>query len=900
MNFKFDGLGIRRRDLTMQSERWRKVEEVYHSSLECDEEQRPSFVAAACAGDELLRREIESLLAHHARAQSFMETPALDVAAGSLSEDEISSEIDEQPLIGRTISHYRLVAKLGSGGMGEVYQAVRDDGAYEKQVAVKLIRSDLGSGYFIARFKIERQIMARLDHPHIARILDAGTTEDRLPYVVMEYVDGLPIDEYCRKKRSGVPERLKLFQAVCLAVQYAHQNLVLHRDLKPGNILVTPQGEPKLLDFGIAKITNSGESSGLGPDESPATLLPMMTPEYASPEQVRNGPVTTATDIYSLGIILYKLLCGRVPFVSKDASRHDIARAVCETEPAKPSSVARHREAPGTPLQQSQGRFEFWKRGERSSALANILAGDLDNIVLKTLRKEPERRYASAAQLSEDVRRYLEGLPVTAHKDTLGYRAGKFVRREKKIATAAVLLLLSLAGGMLASLWEARVARLERARAERRFNDVRTLADSLVFDVNDAIKDLPGSTAARELVVNKALTYLDGLAREANGDLSLQRELASAYERVGEVQGSVDDSNLGNTAGALASFEKAAAIREGIAAGEHDSAESLGNVANVYEMLSRTLSGSGQYQDALGYAQKTLAIRQQLYAVDRTPESQEGLAGAYYVLGLSHSALGDLQDALSSLQKSVAMREAITNASPALYAEVRTRLSGTYGEMSVVLSQMGEPAQAIVAARQGLEVMNALAAAHPDNRLYQEYAYEHTEVIGDYLETLGDHVQAQNYYKTALAGFRVTSSSDPNDANSKLWLGECESSLGKVQIETGQIAPGLENIRNGLQIALALYRADPAENNDKLTDLADAYAAYGFAYAHLAQRPTISDSERTADWERARDQYQQSLNTWRVAQQLHVVARPDAVKPEQVSKELARCNAVLAKRTSTQ
>ncbi|MGB9244478.1 MAG: serine/threonine-protein kinase [Candidatus Acidiferrales bacterium] len=847
-----------------------------------------------------MRREIESLLAHHARAQSFMETPALDVAAGSLCEDEISSEIDEQPLIGRTISHYRLVAKLGSGGMGEVYQAVRDDGAYEKQVAVKLIRSDLGSGYFIARFKIERQIMARLDHPHIARILDAGTTEDRLPYVVMEYVDGLPIDEYCQKKRLGVPERLKLFQAVCLAVQYAHQNLVLHRDLKPGNILVTPQGEAKLLDFGIAKITNSGESSGLGPGESPATALPMMTPEYASPEQVRNGPVTTATDIYSLGIILYKLLCGRVPFVSKDASRHDIARAVCETEPAKPSSVARDREAPGTPIQQSQGRFEFWKRGERSSALANMLAGDLDNIVLKALRKEPERRYASAAQLSEDVRRYLEGLPVAAHKDTLGYRAGKFVRREKKIATAAVLLVLSLAGGMIASLWEARIARLERARAERRFNDVRTLADSLVFDVNDAIKDLPGSTAARELVVNKALTYLDGLAQEANGDLSLQRELASAYERVGEVQGSFDNSNLGNTAGALASFEKAAAIREGIATGEHDSAESLGNVANVYEMLSRTLSGSGQYQDALGYAQKTLAIRQQLYAADRTPESQEGLAGAYYVLGLSHSALGDLQDALSSLQKSVAMREAITNASPALYAEVRTRLSGTYGEMSVVLSQLGEPAQAIVVARQGLEVMNALAAAHPDNRLYQEYAYEHTEVIGDYLETLGDHVQAESYYKKALAGFRATSSSDPNDVNSKVWLGESESSLGKVQIENGEIAPGLENTRTGLQLALELYRADPAENNDKLTDLADAYAAYGFAYAHLAQRPTISDSERTADWQRARDQYQQSLNTWRVAQQLHVVARPDAVKPEQVSKELARCNAVLAKRTSTQ
>lgn len=882
----------------MQSERWRKIEEIYHSCLERDGEHRSAFLAAACAGDELLRREVESLLAHQARAERFMETPALEVAAKSLSEDEFSLEIDEQPLIGRTISHYRLVAKLGSGGMGEVYRAVRDDGTYEKQVAVKVIQSGLGSGYFIARFKTERQILARLDHPNIARILDAGTTADGLHYVVMEYVDGLPIDEYCQKNQLGVRERLKLFWAVCLAVQYAHQHLVLHRDLKPGNILVTPQGEPKLLDFGIAKIAQSGESDG--PGESPATALPMMTPEYASPEQVRNASITTASDIYSLGVILYKLLCGRVPFCSKDGSPHEIFRAVCETEPAKPSSVARYAEAPDAATEQNRGRAGFGERGERSPALVKVLGGDLDNIVLKALRKEPQRRYASAAQLAEDVRRYLEGLPVAAHKDTLGYRAGKFVRREKKIATAAVLLVLSLGGGMIASLREARIARLERARAERRFNDVRALADSLVFDVNDAIKDLPGSTSARELVVSKALTYLDILAQEANGDLSLQRELATAYERVGEVQGSSDNSNLGNTAGALASLKKAAAIREAIAAGEHNSSESLSNVANVYEMLGIMLSESGQYQGALEYAQKTLAIRQQLSAARQTPEGEEGLAGAYYVLGLSQSALGDLQGALSSLQKSAAAREAITNPPPSLYAEVRTRLSGTYGEMSLVLEEMDEPAEAIVAARRGLEVMNALAAAHPDNRLYREYAYEHTDKIGDYSEDLGDHVQAESYYKKALAGFRATSSSDPNDANSKVWLGECESSLGKVQIENGEIAPGLENTRTGLQLALELYRADPAENNDKLTDLADAYAAYGFAYAHLAQRPTISDSERTADWEQARDQYQQSLNTWRVAQQLHVVARPDAVKPEQVSKELARCNAVLAKRKSTQ
>jgi eukaryotic-like serine/threonine-protein kinase len=880
----------------MRSEQWRKVEEVYHSSLERDEEQRSAFVAAACAGDEQLRCEVESLLAHQGRAEHFMETPAFEVAARSLFDDEFSQDIDEQPLIGSTISHYRLVEKLGAGGMGEVYRAVRDDGTYEKQVAIKVMRSGLGTGYFVARFKTERQILARLDHPHIASILDAGSTADGVHYVVMEYVAGLPIDEYCRRNQSAVPDRLKLFWAVCLAVQYAHQNLVLHRDLKPGNILVTPQGEPKLLDFGIAKIVNSVGAGGSG--ESPATALPMMTPEYASPEQIRNGSITTASDIYSLGVILYKLLCGRLPFHSKDASGHDLANAICETEPDKPSSVARHLESRDTAIKRSQEKPEFRMR-QRSSALAKVLAGDLDNIVLKALRKEPARRYASAAHLSEDVRRYLEGLPVTAHKDTLGYRAGKFVRKEKKIVTAVALLVLSLAGGMIASLREARIARRERARAERRFNDVRTLADSLVFDVNDAIKDLPGSTSARELVVGKALTYLDGLAQEANGDLSLQRELAAAYERVGEVQGSVDDSNLGNSAGALASFKKAAAIRETIAAGEHNSPESLSSLANVYEMLSRMLSGSGQYQGALEYAQKTLAIRQQLDAAGPTPESREGLAGAYYVLGLSQSALDDLQDALSSLQESAAVREAIASAPPALYAEVRTRLSGTYGELSVVLSQMNKPAQAIAAARRGLEVMNALAAAHPDNRLYREYAYEHTEVIGDYFEALGDHAQAQSYYKRALAGFQATSSSDPNDANSKLWLGECESSLGKVQIESGEIAPGLENVRNGLQIALALYRADPTENNDKLTDLADAYAASGFAYAHLAERHAISNAERTADWEHARDQYQQSANTWHIALQLHVVAGPDAGKPEQVSKELARCNAALARRKST-
>ena len=340
-------------------------------------------------------------------------------------------------------------------------------------------------------------------------------------------------------------------------------------------------------------------------------------------------------------------------------------------------------------------------------------------------------------------------------------------------------------------------------------------------------------------MVSKALTYLDILAQEANGDLSLQRELATAYERVGEVQGSSDNSNLGNTAGALASLKKAAAIREAIAAGEHNSPESLSNVANVYEMLGIMLSESGQYQGALEYAQKTLAIRQQLSAARQTPEGEEGLAGAYYVLGLSQSALGDLQGALSSLQKSAAAREAITNPPPSLYAEVRTRLSGTYGEMSLVLEEMDEPAEAIVAARRGLEVMNALAAAHPDNRLYREYAMNirtKSATISRIWETTSKRraitkgpSPASGRHLRLIPTTRIRRSG---------WV-SAKAALERSKSRTAKSLP-VWKTRTGLQLALELYRADPAENNDKLTDLADAYAAYGFAYAHLAQRPTIS------------------------------------------------------------
>lgn len=871
----------------MESELWQRVERVCIAAMERDETERTAYVAAVCAGDETLQREVNSLLAGYDRAGRFLESPAIEVAAKALAADESAAADPSSRCIGRTICHYQIVEKLGGGGMGEVYRAVRADGAYEKQVAVKLIRSGFGSEYFLTRFRNERQILARLDHPGIARLLDGGATEDGLPFIVMEYVDGVPIDQYCEKRRLSVPERLKLFRAVCGAVQYAHQNLVLHRDLKPGNILVTTAGEVKLLDFGIAKIAN--ESNGAA--EAQATVLPMMTPEFASPEQIRNEPMTTASDIYSLGVILYKLLCGQLPFRTKSTAPHEIARAICETDPTRPSSVVSFPER----LQESGANTVVWTTHNRPALAAKKIASDLDNIALKALRKEPARRYASVEQLSEDVGRYLDGRPVLAHKDSLRYRAGKFVRREKRIVMAAALVLLSLTGGMVASLWEAHVARTQRARAERRFNDVRALANSLMFDVNDAIESLPGSIAARELVVSKAVTYLDSLAQESSGDFKLQSELATAYERVGQVQGSFDGANVGDTASALQSLKKAAAIREAIAAEEHNSHDSLANIANVYEMLVQMQSSAGQYQDAIAYAQKGVDIAERFDGPNATPADKGGLAGSYYVLGLAQYDLMHFEDSLASLRKSAAMREQIATTDPTLNVTVKTRLSGTYGEISTVLSEMGRPVDAIAAARQGLNVMNALAAAHPGNRLFQEYTYEHTDVIGSYFEQMGDHVQAENYYKKAVTGFKATSAADPNDTNSKLWLGMSESGLGKVQVELGETAVGLENVRNGLEIALAVYRADPGGNGDKLPNVADAYAASGFAYARLATQSGISTAQRLSSLQQARTQYEKSLESWHQVEQTHPLQPSDASEAAKVTQELANLQASLEK-----
>ena len=559
---------------------------MFEQVRELSESERPAFLTKTCDGDEELRREVESLLASEAKAGEFIDRRSLFFSAETLPETGVSVPT------GQLIGHYRVLREIGRGGMGAVYLAERADRQYEKQVAIKLIKRGMDTDSVLRHFWNERQILAGFDHPNIARLFDGGMTEDGLPYFVMEFVEGVPITKYCEERALPISDRLQLFREVCAAVSYAHRHLVIHRDIKPSNILLTNEGVPKLLDFGIAKILQAeGEAATI----ATATGFGVMTPEYASPEQLAGRAVTTASDVYSLGMVLYELLTGRHPYRLESRSPHEIARAITEQEPTKPSTAIAKAE---------NSKFEI-----RNS---KFLKGDLDNITLMALRKEPERRYQSVEQFSEDIRRHLEALPVRAGKDTLSYRAAKFVSRNRALTASAALVVVSLVGGLFATTWQAQRASAEKLRAERRFNDVRQLAHSVLFDYYDAIKGLPGATRARQRLVNDALTYLDSLAAEAAGDPRLQRELATAYERVGDVRGEIYSANLGDTAGALDSYQKALRIREELVAADSHDLNNHRDLAESYTKIGSQFQDTINAARGLEYLRKACALYRQL------------------------------------------------------------------------------------------------------------------------------------------------------------------------------------------------------------------------------------------------------------------------------------------------
>ncbi len=414
----------------MTPERWQEIELVFSGAFELEGGERDRYVEEQCTRDPELQREVKALLASLDTAGEYFEELAGRIGVPT------DPDTHTERLVGKRIGNYRLVDLIGRGGMGAVYLAERDDEQFQMKAALKLLPMGLDSDESRRRFLAERQILARLEHPNIARLVDGGVTEDRTPYFVMELVEGTPIDEYCDTHQLTIPRRLALFLKVCDAVQHAHQNLVVHRDLKPSNILATESGEVKLLDFGIARVL---DSDGTGTQTTMTRRARPMTIAYASPEQVLGSSVTTVSDVYALGVLLYTLLTGRHPYKLSSKSLMEVEQIICEQEPERPSDAV-FRTEPSTP--EDIGRH----RSTTPQRLRRDLAGDLDTIVLTALRKEPERRYASVSQFADDLRRYQTGLPVTAHKDSLRYRTSRFVRRHKVGVTAGAAVTLMLAG----------------------------------------------------------------------------------------------------------------------------------------------------------------------------------------------------------------------------------------------------------------------------------------------------------------------------------------------------------------------------------------------------------------------------------------------------------------------
>jgi len=505
---------------------WKAIKETFSAALELPLPEREGFLSSS---SEEIRREVERLLATYAEAKTFIGTPII-------VEKGLREKATEASLVGKQIDQYLILQKLGEGGMGTVFLAEHCGQGFSQRVALKLIKRGMDSNAVLGRFLLERQILAGLEHPNIARLYGGGSTSDGLPYFVMEHVEGESIRDFCDNRQFDINERLTLFAKVCEAISYAHQQLIIHRDIKPSNIIVTAAGEPKLLDFGIAKL--------LLPDtrdaERTATQFHVMTPDYASPEQLSGKMTTTATDVYSLGVVLYELLTGRRPFDFKGKSLTEIAEALQTQRPLRPSDCQLNTDHAAdvtrTAASAKAADTSSGSQSRRPQTSSRGLKGDLDNIVLQAIRREPDRRYQSVVEFKDDIERYLTGLPVKATGDTVSYRAGKFIRRHRTVVATTVCFMLLLLISTAVTGWQYFVARAERAKSEQRLNQLRGVAKSLLTETNEGLKKIPQGLDIRKSIVEKSIVVLDNLAAEEINDPSFLNELADAYDELGKIR----------------------------------------------------------------------------------------------------------------------------------------------------------------------------------------------------------------------------------------------------------------------------------------------------------------------------------------------------------------------------
>ncbi len=702
---------------------------------------------------------------------------------------------------GGRIGPYRLLHRIGQGGMGEVWLAERADASYSKQVAIKLISAFFGNREAIDWFRRERQALARLEHPHIARLLDGGETGDGRPFLVMEYVDGVPIDVYA----DGLPveQVVALFLQVCAAIEHAHRALIVHRDIKPANVLVAGEGEAKLLDFGIAKeidLADAGDSR---------TQTHAFTLHYASPEQMDGRPITVASDVYSLGALLYRLLCGQVPY-AQSASALSLLQAIESSEAERPSRIA-----------MTQVR---WPESERRR-LSRQLQGDLDDIVLKCLRREPERRYGSARELADDLRRHLAHEPVQARRGSVGYRASRWLRRNWLATGAAAAVLLALGGGLMTTRWQAQVAEHERALAQKRFDLSRAMVKDVLFDFQDRLASVPGTIEARRQLVNRTKAYLQALGADAEDDPGLLADLSLVERRLGDISGNPLQPNIGDTPAARLHFQRAEElIRRANALRPNDPKLSL--------ELARTLSSRGTFafwDDDLVLSEKSYrgAVAAFAALLKRAPSRQLVREHATAVIGI-----GDVQFWNGQLNESLATYDTVC---PALFAAAKTDLTladaaaDCHTRRADTLAWLERYPEAQVEIAEAMTFYASKAKAKPDDL---DVAHGYIVVLmkqGEIFLWAKDGAQALDAYAKAMAVAERSVRANSHDLRAARDLALMYSKRGDAFLELQRVPEAIADFEQSLESHRQLAGNDPSQTEHQ-RDLALSNKRLGQAY----------------------------------------------------------------------
>ena len=716
----------------MTPEYWDRIEALFEAASELPADDRSAYLDSLQV-EEGARRDVEGML----RALGTGPLAIRDaIASGSwLAQQEFDAAPD--PPETRRFGPYRVTGTLGHGGMGSVYLAVRDDSVFTSDVAIKVLRHEFGEGDGVReRFRQERQILAALNHPHIARLLDGG--EQPAPYLVMEKIEGVAITQFCES--LPLPARLRLFLGVCEAVHYAHAHLVVHRDLKPANILVTPEGTPKLLDFGIAKLLPGAESRTANPGLTQGGLR-MLTPDYASPEQFRGETITTASDVYSLGAILYEMLAGVPPHRREHVPPHQLHSAL-EREPLLPSLAA-------------------------PAHLRTPLAGDLDNIVMLALRREPEQRYRSVEALASDVRRHLDGRPVLARPATIRYRTAKFLKRHWWEAGALCLVVASLTIGFAAAVYEARLA-------AQRYRDVRQLANRFLFEFDDSVRDLPGATKSRELVVRTGLEYLDRLASQAGGNTDLMSEIAAGYSKIGDVQGSPSMPSLGRTTDALASYARSRTLWERVLAAHPGDSKALRGLAQVRLTSGDLFRVSGKTAEAAQlFTQAAEAAASALVAAPNDPDTLFAAAGAWLRTGDIRSGLNQQANARDAFQQALELYRRVAQLRP--QERYLNAVAITLSRLGLVASSMEQIADSRAYHEESLALRQELLKRSPNAVTYRRGMASELLLMGAIYSSsqslnLEDPETAVSFFRRGAEIQRALTNADANDRTSRIDL----------------------------------------------------------------------------------------------------------------------------------